>query len=79
MTLQLGKRPNADSEILHQIVAAVAQKEGCDPVDLPPLYDNIDPDALDRLGHKSNVKISFEYAGYDVSVEGGSETPVTVR
>jgi hypothetical protein len=42
-----------------EIVDRVAEVEEQDPLDLPPLYDSIDPDALDRLAESS--KIQFEY------------------
>lgn len=53
-----------------EIVDRVAEMEEQDPLDLPPLYDSIDPDALDRLS-KSN-KIQFEYAGYKITIDSGT-------
>ncbi len=58
----------------------VAYVEGVSPTSLPPLYESVDPDALDQLfAHRSapNVGLSFQYAGYTVSVSDGqlSVTP----
>lgn len=51
---------------------AVAQVRDCDPLDLPPLGEAIDPDALDALLNSptdSEVPSStFEYAGCSVTV-----------
>lgn len=43
-----------------------------DPIDLPPLYDSVDPDALDRLAESSTIQ--FEYAGYNITVDSGTTT-----
>lgn len=55
-----------------QIVESVADKEGVEPAQLaPPLYETIDPDALDALFDPSQQATSrreftFEYNGYEV-------------
>lgn len=56
-----------------RVIERVADAEGVDPKALdPPLYDVIDPDALDRLfvdgGTGENGRVVFEYAGYEVHV-----------
>jgi hypothetical protein len=63
------------------VVEAVAEASGTEPLALPPLYDAIDPDALDALfgpssgGTQSTVgTIEFVYAGTTVELsdaEGG--------
>ncbi|MFC4543914.1 HalOD1 output domain-containing protein [Halosolutus amylolyticus] len=55
-----------------EIINRVAEMEGQDPMDLPPLYDIVDPDALDRLAESS--KIQFEYIGYNITVDSGTIT-----
>lgn len=59
------------------VVRAVAAVRGREPTALPPLYDVVDPDALDRLvggppGHEADgsVRVAFVYAGTTVSVDG---------
>src|SRR6056297_2017118 len=68
-----------------QVIAAVASQEGQPSGALsPPLYDAIDPEALDGLfrdagvHRTSSVEISFQYLGYDVHVDGTDRTDVSV-
>lgn len=61
------------------IVMAVAEATGVEPDALPPLYDRIEPDALDDLflapdGTARDVRVSFFYSGCEVMVEGGVVT-----
>jgi hypothetical protein len=62
-----------DSEVTlspsEMVVHEVAEQEGVPPEALDqPLYDAIDPDALDSLFRGETGQISFEYHGYDVTV-----------
>lgn len=51
--------------VLHE----VAEKEGVSPEELnSPLFDVIDPDALDVIFRGETGQISFEYHGYAVTV-----------
>lgn len=54
------------------VVTAITAVDGCDPTDLPPLYEAIDPDALTRSfppnGDGGVDRLVFQYAGYDVTV-----------
>lgn len=54
------------------IIEKVADAEDADPLDLPPLRDSIDPEALDRcaVSMSGASTIKFEYNGYDVTVTG---------
>lgn len=67
--------PADRSESLSQVVVeAVASAEGVDPLDLEvPLYEAVDPDALDALfqsGTTVEGRVEFEYYGYEVAVTG---------
>ena len=69
-----------------RVVEAIARREDISATELsPPLYDVIDTDALDALLSRestlenNSVRISFEYQGYDVSVESGSVVEVSLR
>ena len=73
---------SSDDAISETVVTAVADAKGVDPLDLDPLYDSIDPDALDSLfGHAgagvSIRKLSFEMADCEVLVRGSGEVVVT--
>lgn len=56
------------------VLRAVAEREGCSQLDLPLLYESIDPDALNALFTDpkppagGSTVVEFEYAGYVVRV-----------
>jgi hypothetical protein len=57
------------------VVERVAGCEGVDHTELVPLFDAIDPEALDKLVERSQnegyaLEIAFTYHGYDVTVTG---------
>lgn len=60
------------------IIEAVSHVRACSPFDLEPLYQHIDPDALNTLiSHRSDgvePQIEFVFGGCDVAV-----TPDAVR
>lgn len=61
-----------------RVLEAVAVTSGVDPLELPPLYDVVDPDKLDALvASTTDGKVSFTYAGYEVTVDGGSGVEVS--
>lgn len=59
---------------VYAVVSAVAEASGLDMLELPPLYEAINPDALNELftsrSEPAVGEVSFEYAGYDVVVRG---------
>ena len=62
------------------IVAAIATKERVMETSLPPLYNQIDPDALDTLvAGQSNesIQISFRYSGYTVRIRDSETIEIT--
>lgn len=64
------------------VVETVARVEGVRPDELAPLYDSLDPDALDSLyapaiDPEQALCVTFAYAGYEVVIEDGDV--VTVR
>ena len=67
------------------IVSGVAACTGRGMTDLPPLYNVVDPEALEQVfaplpgsRHRSNDgRFVFTYAGCEVMVDGGDE--LTVR
>lgn len=71
-----------DDRISDTVIDAVSAATGTDPLDLSPLYETIDPDALDRLfrgdGQRqwSVARIEFAVAGCDVSVHGDGRVVV---
>lgn len=59
-----------DNYVSSAVITAVAEREGVDPIELnQPLYDVIDPDALDALFQIESGVFSFVYYGYRVTVD----------
>lgn len=58
------------------VVEIIAGTEDVEQTDLPPLYDAIDPDALDALfeprprgdGDRTPAEVQFSYYGYEIYV-----------
>ncbi|WP_293032256.1 HalOD1 output domain-containing protein [Natronococcus sp.] len=69
-----GSPPHSPRSPSLRVVDAVADAEGIDPVELePPLYDAVDPNAIDELftttpSASRNGRLNFQYRGYDVTV-----------
>ncbi|WP_090621929.1 HalOD1 output domain-containing protein [Natrinema salaciae] len=66
------------------VVNAVATHRELDPTELPPLYEWVDPDALDalfaptRTGGPRRGRLEFTYDGHAVVVDCGDEVSITV-
>lgn len=68
--------------VSERIVTAVAEFTGRDPLSLDPLYDAIDPEALDALFEPTDAtgtprRVAFTYAGCSVEITGEGEIRVT--
>lgn len=62
----LGTRPT----VSERIIQTVAETTNSDPLELTPLYDAVDPEALDALiDGMSDGEISFTYAGHEVTAK----------
>lgn len=70
-----------EENVSEAVVRAVADAEGVSPRDVtPPLYESVNPDALDDLfGGRTGGSITFRYCGYLVEVRNERETTVVVR
>lgn len=65
--------------LVHRIVEEVADREGTPPTDLPPLYDRVDPDALEMIVESADsdaLTIEFTYDDCIVSVDGDGRVDV---
>jgi hypothetical protein len=61
---------DSDHTVSEAVLAAVAEREGVDETELEtPLYEAIDPDALDDLFRDGRGHVSFQYAGYVVTID----------
>lgn len=75
---------SSEDSIVLEIIQTVAREADVDPVDLPPLYDYIDPDIFDDRASSGDhplrtYKIVFEYAGHVVSVDNDGTVTVDER
>lgn len=62
----VGDDESPAESILHE----VAKQTGGSPATLnPPLFDVIDPDALDTIFRGDTGHITFEYQGFEVTVD----------
>ena len=63
-----------------RIVESVADSSDSDPLELPPLYERIDPDALEAfVAGTEDGLVEFRYAGHAVTVDSRGEVQVDDR
>lgn len=65
--------------VSEEVIRSVADAKGIEPTELPPLYDTLDPDALDSVFAASSVvrgKVIFEYEGFLVTVTDDDQVVV---
>lgn len=77
------RRPGYEA-VSQRVIAAVADARDVDPLELPPLYNVVDLDALDRIfenggsGERSGPgRVIFTIAGCEVIVHSDGEVEVT--
>ncbi|SIR98930.1 hypothetical protein SAMN05421858_5027 [Haladaptatus litoreus] len=58
-------RPDTES-VTAAVVTAVTEANGTKPA--TPLYEVIDPDALEDLYQHGSPEVSFEYIGYHITI-----------
>jgi len=59
-----------DGSVSEAVLTAVADREGVGLDELAtPLYDVIDPEALDTLFRNGSGRVTFEYMDYVVTVD----------
>ncbi|ELY36212.1 HalOD1 output domain-containing protein [Natronorubrum tibetense] len=72
--------PDAGEQASDAVVTAVATLTGDSPVELSPLYEAVEPDALDSLVRHARRsddagvhQLWFSYEGFDVGVQSNGE------
>lgn len=61
--------PRVRAAVTGQVVQEVASAMNAEPLELPPLYEAIDPDALEGLVETmTDGEVSFTYRGHKVTV-----------
>ncbi len=81
------KRDGHCDSVTDAIVTTVADAEGVDVLELPPLWDVVNPDALETAFSPSKCdrsvnragQIAFSYCGYRVLVEYGDSVTVSLE
>lgn len=73
------------SRVTVAVVTGVARSTGADPLELPPLYDTLDPDALNTLfdgarkrGESDRLRVTFDYEGCEVTITGDGTVSIRV-
>lgn len=58
--------------VAEALVYAIADAVGVDPLSVRPVYESVDPDALDALirGDANDLAIAFDHDGVPVEVYG---------
>lgn len=76
----LESTPAPDLPVSERIVYAIADRKEVSPLDVsPPLFDAVDPDALDRLyaNGRTGTAVTFEYSGYRVRLDEAGRVELT--
>lgn len=73
----MSEQTTIERPITARIVQAVADQTNSPPVDLPPLYNYIDPDSLESLIESQNpqnrIEIEFSYEEYLVTISSKND------
>ncbi|MFT4882666.1 MAG: hypothetical protein ACI8U4_000160 [Natronomonas sp.] len=70
----------AERSVSELVIQKVAEVTDRDPVDLPPLYHSVDPDAVDELVESlSNGTIQFKYANQEIKITSRGEIALTAQ
>ncbi|MFH5801618.1 HalOD1 output domain-containing protein [Haladaptatus sp. CMAA 1911] len=67
--------PTDVESITATVVRAVAEANGTNPA--TPLYEVIDPDALEALYQHGSPKVTFEYIGYRITIHADRTVSVS--
>lgn len=69
------------ASLVQRIVDGVAVIHDTNPMELsPPLYESVDPDALERVIQQSDrqdLTVEFDYHGCTITVEGDGSVTVS--
>lgn len=82
VTPRVDAAESEDLQTSHRVLEAVAEETGVSPLEIDrPLYEAIDPDALDALFRhgRSETVVEFAYLGCRVRVFGDGEVAVAAE
>ena len=68
----------SQSTVSMQVVRAIAKAEGVAPIDLDPLFESVDPEALEALVASADrdLCIHLTVNGHQIEVDGAGEVRV---
>lgn len=73
-----------DATMSDRVITAVANTKGTDPMNLDPIYEVIEPDALDALYKRDELgrarspeRIEFTFCGCEVVIAGKNSVSVS--
>lgn len=70
--------PQMSQTMSREVMETAARESNTDVLDLPPLYDSLDPDALNTLIRSmSDGQVLFTYAGQRITVNSRGEVETT--
>lgn len=71
-------QPSKCESLSRAVIWALSVEKDIPPEELRPLYDSIDPEALDNLfsGRVTDGKVMFEHRGYCILVHSSGEVRV---
>lgn len=83
-TIECGPSPDEADSVTVAVVQAIADQADADPMELPPLGDTVDPDALEALfapttaGRPRTGRVEFAYWNYHVTVQSGRNGTLSI-
>ena len=78
--MQQNRARIAEGDLSTRVLETLAAEIGCSPIEFhTPLYEVIDPDALNALfeGGTRTGRVEFSYLGYRVVVDANGDVQVT--
>lgn len=83
MSTPMRSTDRGDLSLTETVISEVAEAEGVGPLELPPLQESIDADALESVlsgtvtdDHSEAIEVTFRYCDYTVSVTSGGAVEV---
>lgn len=75
MTMKRYNIDHTDASASERVISALSAATGNDPLNLKPLADSIDPDAIDRLfqDQQKGTQLSFSHDGLQIQIDGSEE------
>ncbi|MFD1587645.1 HalOD1 output domain-containing protein [Halorientalis brevis] len=79
----VGSKMGEYSTVAERVVQIIAAEKGLSPVELEPLHDVVDPDALNALfesvsgNTRTSGQVSFHYHGYTVTISANGQIDLT--